>query len=207
MTILTSIQRPEDAVNAALTRIGFSRRVDQMYEGTPAARAALLIYGQTRDDILRNGDYRFAIRQVQLTELKAAPPGGYNPFTPWTAAQYPALPWMYSYAYPTDCLQLKSLRTAPIILPVVSPRAVTWSIDNDNSYQPAQKVILTNLYAAVATYTARVTDLTVWDAASIEAFIDALAQLLAPVLSKIDSQKIEEAAEARAENDAEHLEG
>jgi hypothetical protein len=207
MTILTSIQSPEDAINAALIRIGFTRRIDQIYEGTPAARAAVLIYGQTRDDILRTGDYRFAVRQAALVKLKAAPAGGYSPMTPWSAAQYPAVPWIYSYAYPIDCLRLLSLRTAPMIVPVSSPRAVTWSIDNDNSYTPPQKVILTNLGGALATYTARVTDLALWDAAAVEALIDALATNLAPALANLDSQKIEEAAEARAANTAEHLEG
>jgi hypothetical protein len=205
--ILTSVQTPEDLINAALVRIGYPITVDQMMEGSRASRAAVRIYGQTRDEMLRKQDYGFAVRQANLTKLKVAPAGGYNPFTPFNPAIHPPLPWGYEYAYPIDCLQLLSLRRPPIVFPVLSPRAVVWSIRNDNSTNPAQKVILTNLDQAVITYTARVTDLTVWDAATIEALISAVATRLAPALGKMEFEKSQEIDHARDESSAVHLEG
>jgi hypothetical protein len=57
-----SVQRPEDAVNAALAAIGYTLRVNSLVDGTRAANLALQIYGQTRDELMRQSDWGFAER-------------------------------------------------------------------------------------------------------------------------------------------------
>lgn len=207
MTILTSIQCPEDAVNAALIRIGYPIKVNQMAEGSRAAIAARQIFGQTRDDLLRKGNFGFSRRDATLQLLKVSPCPGYSPIAPWNPVLNPPLPWKFQYAYPTDCLIIRSLRSAPFLLPVMSPRAVRWSVSDDDTVTPDTKVILSDLVNAICTYTARVTTPAVWESSFCETFIDALAKSLAPALTKPEEQQIEGATEIRQANMAVHLEG
>ena len=56
------ITNPADLVNLAMIKLGRNERVGSLYEGSKWAKAALSIYGQTRDALLRAGDYGFAER-------------------------------------------------------------------------------------------------------------------------------------------------
>ena len=80
----TSVNSPADVVNLSLGRIGYKLRVGSLYDGSPASKAALDIYGQTRDEQLRLADWGFAQGEVQLTLQKVAPVGGYVPGDPST---------------------------------------------------------------------------------------------------------------------------
>ncbi len=171
----------EQVCNDALTRIGYPARIGNIYEGTRQARACLDIYGQTRDQFLRQDDFNFAERNLTMTLLKQAPPGGYIPPVVWTTA-YPSLPWMYSYAYPSDCLKVRSIRGQALFVFDFDPGPVVYMVENDNSYTPAQKVINCNIPSAILTYTGQNTDLTTWEPDSVEAFIAQLAARLAPAL-------------------------
>ena len=91
-----AIQSPEDLLNNTLVRLGFKLRIGSIWEGSEQAKKALDIYVQTRDTLLRDGDWPFAERDVQPTLLKAAPPNGYVPPTVWSSA-YPPLPWANEY--------------------------------------------------------------------------------------------------------------
>lgn len=185
-TILT----PADVINLALARIGFKGRVGSLYDGSLSAKKALDVYGQTRDQLIRAGQWDFAERIAAGTLIKSAPLGGYNPATPWTSI-YPGLPWLFSYAYPDDCLKVRSVRPTPLFIPNFDPQFNVFSIDNDNSFAPAQRVILCNVPAAIITYAGQVTDPTTWDADFIEALAAALGRRLAPALVGLDAAKLE----------------
>lgn len=184
------LTNPADIVNAALGRIGYKRRLGSLYDGSEQSARALDIYGQTRDAKLREFDWGFAERDVALTLLKTAPAGGYTPPLVWSST-YPILPWKYEYAYPDDMLKLRSLRTTPVFIPEYDPVPIVFRIANDNSYTPAQKVILTDLPAAVCVYTGQVIDPTTWEPDFTESLIAALGKRLAPVLTSLDAVKME----------------
>lgn len=184
-----SLTSPADVVNNALTRIGYKLRVGSLFDGSEAASNALDIYAQTRDEILRQNDWGFAERNVSLTLLKSAPAGGYVPPTVWTTA-YPALPWLYSYQYPDDCLKVRALKPSPIFLQSYDPQPYVFNLANDNSYTPPKKVVLCNVVDAILVYTGQVTDPTTWEADFGEGFCAALGRRLAAGLGLADMLKI-----------------
>lgn len=190
-------QSPEDCINDALVRIGYKRRIGSIYEGTEAAKIALDIYSQTRDQMLRDGDYGFARGDIALALLKTAPAGGYV-LNGWTSA-YPPLPWKYEYTYPSDCLKVRNLRTTPIFIPDFDPQPSSFDTPNDNSYSPSVKVIVTNVQNAICTYTRQVTAITQWEPSAIEALCAEIGRRLAPALAGMDATKLE-ASDEQAES-------
>jgi hypothetical protein len=70
MTTL-SISVPEDVVNLALARAGFVERINSLYDGTMLAKKARDIYSQTRDDMIRNGEWEFAESVVTAVAVPA----------------------------------------------------------------------------------------------------------------------------------------
>ena len=206
--VLTS---PEDIINDSLVRIGYRLRIGSIYEGSFAAKKALDIYGQTRDEILRQNDWGFAERNVVLSLLKTAPalPGGgygYIPPTVWNPAQNPPLPYLFSYTYPSDCLKVRAIKRTPLFLPNVDPRPVIYKISNDTSGSPAMKILSCNIVNAELTYTGQVTDPTTWEADFAEALCAALARLLAPSVNP-DILKIAVPDEAQTKATAEANQG
>ena len=192
----TSIQSPADAVNIALTRVGYKgRRVGNLYDGSAAAIVALDIYGQTRDAMQRDNDYGFCERNISLTLLKQAPAGGYFPPTAWSGATNPPPPWLFSYAYPSDALKIRAIKRQPAFIPNYDPRYNRYSIDNDIGFSPPVKVILTDIPNAIIVYTGQITDPNEWDDGFLEVFADALGKALGPVLMGLDAFKIAAASE------------
>src|SRR5271169_62339 len=96
------IQNPEDVINLALIRIGKKDSIGSIYEGSEAAKIALRIYSETRDEMLRSFDWGFAERNINLTLLKFAPPNGYFPPNAWDPTQNPPPPWQFEYGYADD---------------------------------------------------------------------------------------------------------
>ncbi len=165
-----SFSNAADVVNAALDRVGYKKNIGNLYDGSEQAIAALTIYGQTRDDLLRNFEWGFAERDISLTLLKTAPVGGYSDNRPWDITTDPIPPFIYEYEYPEDMLKLRSL--------------------------PAKRVVLTNLASAIGVYTARVTSPLQWDVGFTESLIAQLGRRLAPVLAGLDAAKMEVQDEA-----------
>ena len=176
-----SVQSPADIVNLALSRIGHQGRIASLFDGSVPAKRALDIYGQTRDDLLRSQDWDFAERTVILTQLKAAPAGGYSISTPWSST-YPPPPWLYEYSYPTDCLKIRCIKQVPSTDPYPMPHV--YQIANDTN-----KVILANISNAILVYTGLVTDTTQWNPVFIDMFIVRMAQRLAYAFEKMGQGK------------------
>ena len=191
----------EQLVNQALRRTSYKIEIGYIYEGSQAARMALTLYGQTRDELLRSQDWPFARRVAPLTLLKTAPVGGYGP-TGWTDA-YPQAPWIYEYAYPDTCLELRSVRPTPIIIPEYDPQPNVFTEANDLTVSPT-KVVLTNLRNALAVFTGQINDPSQWEPTFTEALVEGLSRRLAEGLgANTDSVKtqfqIAQAAEAKAD--------
>lgn len=176
-----SLSSPADVVNNALTRIGYKLRVGSLYDGSEAASNALDIYAQTRDEILRQNDWGFAERNVSLTLLKSAPVGGYIPPNMWSTV-YPALPWLYEYEYPSDCLKVRALKPSPIFPQNYDPQPYVFNLANDNAYATPKKVVLCNIADAILVYTGQVTDPVTWEADFGETVCAAIGRRIAPSL-------------------------
>lgn len=207
-----SVRRPEDVVNIALERIGFPLRVANLYEGSKHADAALDVYGQTRDEMLRRSDWGFAERNLSPTLLKSAPPAGYVAgITPWDPALYPPLDARFEYEYPADCLKVRAIKPAPIFVPNFDPQPHAFRIANDSSYTPARRVILCNVENAVLTYTGQVTDPSTWEPGFVEALAAALARrlaiALAPLQANLQAEQIGEKDEIVGATRAEMRQG
>lgn len=174
-----------DIVNDALVKIGQKNLVASLYEGSMAAQLALAIYGQTRDDLLRKSDWGFAQRSVNLSLLKTAPA---DYLMGWTSANPPP-GWSFEYAYPDDCLKVRSVKIAPIFVQNPDPQYNAFSIANDSYLVPPVRVILTNVPNALLNYTGRVTDPKQWSVDFSEAFADALGAALVPALGQVQEKQ------------------
>ena len=183
-----SITSAAQTVNVALERMGYAKKVGSLFDGSPAARAALTIFAQTRDELIRNGEWEFAERVVSGTKLKQAPAGGYV-VTPWSAATNPAPPWQFEYAYPDDCLKVRSIRDPSVSVPNFRPLYNRFSVENDNAYNPARKVILCDVPGAIITYAAQITDPTTWEPDFVSEFAAALARSMATLKGSMNAQE------------------
>lgn len=201
------ITTPADMINLALGRIGFGDRIGSIYEGSKAAKQALDLYSQTRDELFRTGDYGFTERNVTMTLIKSAPAGGYFPPNLWDGAVNPPPPWQFEYTYPDDCLKVRSVKPIPLFVQNFDPQPNVFAVVNDQYFTPSRKVILCNVPDAMLVYTAQVTDPTRWEVDFIEEFAATLGRKLAPVLANMDVAKFEAADESQAHQLASTEEG
>ena len=188
---------PEHVVNMALRRIGYPIPVGYLLEGSPAARVAVELYGQTRDELMRAADWDFARQSAVLVLLKTSPVGGYGWANPWSSI-FPPVPWNFEYAYPTGCLMVRSVRTTPTLLNVYDPQPNIFTLADDPSVTPS-KVILSNLANAVAVFTGRITDPAQWNDSFTEALVAALATRLQAALNpepNADKERMEQEVQA-----------
>ena len=179
----------EDIINEALRAGGVPLRIADIYEGSEAAKIALEIYGQARDELIVDPvhDWSFPRRTAGLTLLKGPPPaGGFNLTQYWTSL-YPAPGFLFEYAYPSDCLDLRAITEPPSQMPDCDPIPQPWRVDNDPTpivsggvaTGPAAKVIMCQVNQAVAIYMAQVTDPNEWDTLFHTTLVASLAQKFA----------------------------
>lgn len=200
--MVASISNPADLANNALIRMGYKMRVGSLFDGSAAARHALQVYAQTRDEMLRAYDYDFAERTIALTLLKSAPIGGYIPPRVWTPATDPPLGFAFEYAFPDDCLKVRAVKRTFLFLLNPDPQPNAFQISNDNAYTPARRVVLCNIPDAMSTYTGQITDPATWDVAFVDLMAAALGRRLAPGLVGIEGAKMEMADEQNATPEA-----
>ena len=191
MATTTTIRGPVDCINAALVQIGWESQIGSLWDGSKAAQNALAIYGQTRDDLLRSGDWGFAQVTAVMTLLKSAPLGGYIPgVNPWDPATSPPPPWAYSYQYFPDCLRVRSVKPMPLFIINYDPQPNPFAIIDDTSYSPSQKVICCNVQYALCVYVRQETNPLLWDSNFTETLIDRLGERLAAGLTGPDAAKL-----------------
>lgn len=171
--------------NLALSAVGTRSSISSLSENSAEARQCALHYGQALDRMLRAANWNFARKQVSLALLKDANFPG--------PSGLPPLPWVYSYAYPSDCIRLRYLMPtfqagSNSSLIVTAPE---WSgppirfvvaMDEDQQGNDTQ-VVLTNQPQALAVYTKRVTNPAFFDATFLEGFYNYLGARLAIALT------------------------
>lgn len=188
--------------NRALQSIGTRTSIAALTESSTEARNCNLIYADTRDEILGMAFWNFAKKTGYLGLLKSAPGTPSNTLTTGNSglwiADYPPPPWLYEYAYPADCLQMRSIvQQMPnyyVGVPLTSngngnaypyfvgPGAM-FEVALDTVEGQQQNVVLTNQYQAIGIYTAQVTSTGLFSADFTEALVQALAAKLALALT------------------------
>jgi hypothetical protein len=191
-----------DITNRALAAIASRTTVANLaLEQSAEAKQARLLYDPTRDALLRAAHWNFARRTTYLSLLKSAPGTPENPTGgAWNPATMPAPPWLYEYAYPSDCLLVRYVTpppptggntTPPIFsspitgpIPMLSAQPVAFSVasSTDSTNNPIN-VVLTNAQTALGCYTMRVESEDLWDASFQEAMAFALGSRLALALT------------------------
>ena len=186
--------------NRALQAIGTRTSIAALSEQSIEARNCNLIYTDTRDEVLQMAYWNFAQKTDYLALLKSAPSTPSNPASTanqWSTA-YPSPPWLYEYAYPTDCIQMSRIvqqiqntyvgtpftNAGPNGYPFMVGPGAPFRISTDTDANGQQKnVILTNQYQAIGIYTMRVVDPNLFGAQFVEALVQALAAKLAIALT------------------------
>lgn len=182
------------ALQAAATRT----QISALTEGSVEARNCNLIYADTRDEVLTMAFWNFAKKTEYLSVLKQAPgtPGGVSSALQWSTA-YPAPPWLYEYAVPSDCLSMRSIVQQPINayvgVPFTSngqaayPYAIgagsRFEVATDNISGAQANVVLTNQYQAIGVYTMRITNSGLFSPLFVEALVQAISAKLILALS------------------------
>lgn len=174
----------------ALAAIGMRSSIASISESSPEARACLLQYDQALDDVLSAAHWNFARKQFALTVLKAR---SGTPENPTGANSEPPRPWLYSYAYPADCVHARFLMplddasaaasifgTAMGAAPQLNPAYARFQIGIDTDADGNDvKVILTDQPDAMLVYTMRQANTTLYDPQFVRAMANYLGSLLA----------------------------
>jgi hypothetical protein len=162
--------------NMALDVIGTRSSIQSLTEGSNEANAISRHYDNAVDSTLRACHWNFARKQIPLTLLQDGTNGGVVP-----------TPWLYEYAYPSDCVLMRQL-VPQIMAGGVSPASVgatTSSVVCASMYGPPVRfqigtdldingnpisVLLTNQPQAIGIYTFRNTNTAMWDPLFVQAF-------------------------------------
>ncbi|MDB5405198.1 MAG: Phage protein [Rhodospirillales bacterium] len=185
-----------DLVNQALSAIGTQSTIQSFTENSTEALHAGIHYATTRDDLLRSYRWGFAKGQIALSLLAAAAGTPENP--QGTALPLAPQPWLYAYAYPTDCLDAQRIvpsqqlggTTIPIF-PVSTSPAQMFSGPpvrfakgqmKDSGGNPII-VILTNQAQALLDYTVATPNMALADTLFTSALVGRLAAKLVNPLS------------------------
>lgn len=195
-----------DIINQALRAGGVPMRVEEMYEGSDAARVALELFGQCRDELLDAKDWSFNRRTEALVLLKGPPPnGGYSYANPWSNL-YPAPGFLYEYSYPSDMLDLRAVIQQPGPMPDLDPLPTLWRVDNDPTPNivdgvavgPEAKVIYCNVTNALAVFRSRVVNPSIFDPGFTASLVALLGKRFAVAFGADVTKQREDMAEANA---------
>jgi hypothetical protein len=129
----------ETICNQALDVIGYGRHIGNIYDGSKAARVALDLYGQTRDEVLASQPWYFARSELTLAATGTTPAG----------------PWPFEFTYPANAVRLWFVK--PTVIPV-DPIPVRWLESYDTALGGTKRSILTTFSPAIGVFTRRVTD-------------------------------------------------
>ena len=185
--------------NRALAKVGTRSTIASLTEQSNEAKQCNLIYAATRDEVAGMAFWNFTTKTISLALLKSAPGTPTNPTgaTQWTPA-YPPPPWLYEYAYPTDCLQFRKVvpqvstgvigvpifSNAVTMYPYVQGPAVPWEAMSDTDPDGnIINVLVTNQYQEIGDYTRQTVKPAIFPAQFIEALVCALAAKLSIALT------------------------
>lgn len=166
-------QSPEDIVNAALSELGYMRRIGDLNEGSPAARVFLDLYGQARDEELivgmgtmtdgRPAPWQFSVARKLLSGYTKSATTAY-PGT-WNSATQPPPPWQYEWSLPSDYLKALDVQITPTSPGIqYDPKPQRWEIIDDNqSNANGSRALVTMTASPILVYIAQMLDPTTWD--------------------------------------------
>lgn len=186
--------------NRALLSIGARAQVSSLTpsDGSTEADAAATLFVPTFEALARSANWNCLRKQSVLSLLQAAQGTPENALG--TTLPLPPTPWLYAYAYPSDCLKIRFLQCslpvavggsvpnttftnpAPINLPGQGQINFAVAYSNDTSGNPIT-VVLTNQSQAQAVYTVNQANPVIWDSMFQEAMVSSLAAYFVPALS------------------------
>ncbi len=164
-----------EIANMALDAIGARSTISSLTEGSNESNAIARWWDNAVSSVLRSAHWNFARKQVALTLLQDATNNGIVP-----------TPWLYEYAYPSDCVLIRQF--IPMIQ--VNPVTVVGQVSPVVAYGPPPKflestdydingnliqVLLTNQPQAQAVYTMLNTLTAMWDPLFVRCFVAYLA--------------------------------
>lgn len=175
-----------DICNRALAEIAGRVSINTFDDASPAAFACKLNYDPMRQMLIRCAPWNFTRKPITLTQVGTAALGTV-PF-----------PWMFSYAYPADCLKFRYMLEIPWGWPFpttptsppqtgdtaffpyfpASRRAPFLMSSDQDSHGNPRRVLLTNLCQAIGTYSYDCTDVSQFDSTFEEALVAVLAEKL-----------------------------
>lgn len=196
---------PTDIANRALDASGVDFTLGDLEEGTRPAQVCLRAYGECVRSLHRSANWDFARKTAQLALLADATgqTAGVGTVVP--------IPWLYEYAYPTDCMKARFLpqtMPTPGAVPLMTGlaqvatdkiRPAPFVVATDPNYPPdlnaaywevqgvspaGRTVILTNVAGASLVYTGLMLYPSVWDPQFTAAMIAFLASEVALPLNK-----------------------
>jgi len=168
---LTEVQ----IANLALLAVGTRSTITGLAEASREAEVCNLFYAQTRDQLLKAAPWSFSKSYARLAVTKER-----NESATWVDGD-PEPGFHWAYALPTDFLYPRYLHDfSSFTLGAITVGAAL-----------NVKVIMSNLEAAVLTYTKSVTDTAKWDQDFTQAMIDALSGRIAmPINGKASRGKL-----------------
>jgi hypothetical protein len=192
--------------NRAISAIGTRSQIASLNEDSPEATQCLLIFEPTRKSLLQSAHWDFARATAYLTLLKALPGTPESPNAPtanrWDPTTMPPPPWLYSYAYPPDCIQIRYVApqmflggampsgipmfSVPTTIPTLQAglQAQPFAVAADRDIQNFDiTVVLTNQSQAIAIYTRDITNPGLWSSLFQDALVDSLSAQLAMALT------------------------
>jgi len=160
-----------EIANMALDVIGTRSTIASLTEGSIESNAISRHWSNALDSVLRAAHWNFARKQIALTLLQDGTAGG-----------TPLAPWLFEYAYPSDCVMARYVMPPIQVTPVAgyvsqpspvaaigAPVRFLVSADSDSNGNPIS-VILTNQPQAVGIYTFRNTNTAMWDPLFVQCF-------------------------------------
>lgn len=189
-----------DICNRALLSIGARAQVSSISpsDGSTEANACAILFAPTFEALARAAYWNCLRQQAALSVLAAATGTPENPGG--TTLPQPPTPWLYSYADPSDSLNLRFIvpslpstgtggaplttlnNAAGIAMPNGGqiPFAVAYATDSGGN---PIRVVLTNQEQAQAVYTVNQPNPVIWDSLFQEAMVASLAAYLVPALT------------------------
>lgn len=191
-----------DLCNRALLSVGARTQISSVFpsDGSTEANACATLFQSTYEQLARTAPWNCFRNQVNLSLLAAAIGTPENP--DGSVLPLPPAPWLYQYAYPSDCLQFRWLvpycpntdnssdppqtsinNTAPSYIPTQGQIPYAISYAASPKYNNPLITVLTNQEYATAVYTINQPNPAAWDSLFQQAFVAGLGVYLVPALS------------------------
>ncbi len=186
--------------NRALLAVGARAQVSSLSEGSVEANAISTLFVPTFESLARSARWGCLRKQATLTLLAAAQ-GTTPENVDGTSLPLPPSPFLYQYAYPSDCLAARFIvptfpnATSSGAVPITTasiaagawipgggqiPFTIAYAVDAQNN--PIE-TILCNTTQAQLVYTVNQPNPVIWDSLFQAAFVSSLGAYLVPALS------------------------